>query len=554
MPEKLTSRESKQRIRELEKKVLKYKHIEQILRQYERNYRVLLEASTDAVFLETLDGQILDCNTKACELFGYTKKELTGLTVADLVPDEVAATLPNIISEEFTTGRIFIETTNKKKNGELFPVEVSTRLVTLDKTQLVVAYVRDISRQKHFEDSLGKEKLFIETILDSIVDAFIIFDQDGKIIRWNKAINDITGYNDDEIPLIKATEWFAEEDRPRVMDAVRTMLKEGYARFEARVLNKYGVEIPYDLVVTLIKDGKGNAIGICGIGRDLTDRKKAEEALRSSEEKYRSLVESTKDSIYLVDKGCRYLFMNQKHLTRFGLLSDKILGRPYGDFHTREETKEFSQKIKKVSDSGSSLSYEYRSKRTAGYFLRTLSPVKDTNGKTTAVTIVSKDITERKRTEDALRESEEFTSGLLINSPHPIIVINKDTSIRYVNPALEKLTGFSSSELIGKKRPYPWWVDVDKISRDLEIAMSKGLNKLDELFKKKNGQLFMVEITSLPIKSKGKFRYLISNWVDITERKHAEESLRESEEKYRKVVENANDAIFIIQDEVIKFP
>ncbi|MBW2038230.1 MAG: diguanylate cyclase [Deltaproteobacteria bacterium] len=130
--------------------------------------------------------------------------------------------------------------------------------------------------------------------------------------------------------------------------------------------------------------------------------KRSEKALRESEEKYRSLVEFTEDSVYLVDRNCRYLFMNEKCLSRLRLPIDKVIGRKYGEFHSPEEEKEFAKKVEEVFETGKSLQYEHRSLRDGRYFLRTLSPVKEPDGRTTAVTVISKDITERKKAEQQL--------------------------------------------------------------------------------------------------------------------------------------------------------
>jgi PAS domain S-box-containing protein len=161
------------------------------------------------------------------------------------------------------------------------------------------------------------------------------------------------------------------------------------------------------------------------------------------------------------------------------------------------------------------------------------------------------DITERKRAEEELRESEEFNTSLLNNSPNPIVVINPDTSVRYVNPALKELTGFSSAEIIGRKAPYPWWTEetLKKTSRDLEEAMRKGANKVEELFQKKNGERFWVEITSTPVKSKGELKYYLANWVDITERKRAEEKIRAEKEFSERLIVTANAIIVGLDQE-----
>ena len=126
-----------------------------------------------------------------------------------------------------------------------------------------------------------------------------------------------------------------------------------------------------------------------------------------------------------------------------------------------------------------------------------------------------------------LSEGSEFSFSLLNNSPNPITVINSDTSVKYVNRALEKLTGFSRQELIGSKAPYSWWTKetLHKTSRDFKKAMRKGARKVEELFQKKNGERFWAEITSIPVKRNGRFKYYLSSWVDITQRKRTEKEL-----------------------------
>jgi len=143
----------RQRVTELEEGFRRVEDLQRLVRSEER-YRALFEASTDAIFLETLEGQVLDCNAAACEIFGYTKEELIGLTVADLVPEEVAKTLPDVIDQHLKAGGIHIETSGTRKNGEIFPTEVRTRLVTTGGEKLVVVYVRDITGRRQIEQQL----------------------------------------------------------------------------------------------------------------------------------------------------------------------------------------------------------------------------------------------------------------------------------------------------------------------------------------------------------------------------------------------------------------
>jgi diguanylate cyclase (GGDEF)-like protein/PAS domain S-box-containing protein len=151
---------------------------------------------------------------------------------------------------------------------------------------------------------------------------------------------------------------------------------------------------------------------ITELKRQIKDYQWSEKLIREQDNLYCSMVESTDDSIYLVDKNYQYLFMNKKHLSRLGLPGEQFMKRSYSEFHSPQETKRFIEKINNVFRNGKSIQYEYRSERDNKYFLQTFSPVKDTKGNNTAVTIISKDITILKQMEEKLRTlsfSDELT-------------------------------------------------------------------------------------------------------------------------------------------------
>lgn len=144
-------------------------------------------------------------------------------------------------------------------------------------------------------------------------------------------------------------------------------------------------------------------------------------------------------------------------------------------------------------------------------------------------------IVERKRAAEALREREGFSSSLLKSSPDAILVINPDSSIRYVNPALETLTGFSAAEVVSSKPPYPWWTEdsFQESGDQFGRALREGMDRVEEPFQKKSAERFWVELTSVPVMRGGQVGYYLVNWVDITQRKRAEEAVRRSREQLR---------------------
>ncbi len=156
--------------------------------------------------------------------------------------------------------------------------------------------------------------------------------------------------------------------------------------------------------------------------------------------------------------------------------------------------------------------------------------------------------------EEEIRRSSGVNFNLLEQSPHPIVVVGLDRTIRRVNKALEKLTGYSASELIGITTPYPWWTDQDpkeKSSRDRDVALERKGQSFEERFRKKSGELFWAEVTPMAIVIDGKPQYYMNMWTDITERKHLEEELRQAAEEWQATFDSITDLVSI-QDKDFK--
>jgi two-component system NtrC family sensor kinase len=173
---------------------------------------------------------------------------------------------------------------------------------------------------------------------------------------------------------------------------------------------------------------------------------------------------------------------------------------------------------------------------------------RDKNGKAFSFTVIARDITERKKAEAALQESQQFTISLLENAPHATVVLNPDTSVRYVNPAWERINGWTLKEVVGVKAPYPWWPEEFKESfmEPFKETMKQDGGSSEIFAQKKKGEIYWIEMNWVSVKNNGELAYMIINSVDITERKKMEVALKESEEKFSKAFSSSPNPVCIV--------
>ena len=156
----------------------------QTLQTSEARYRTLFEQANDAVFLETMDGRIIDANEKACHLLGYDHDELVSLSVADIVPPEVRDTLPKVVETELEKGGIRLETENLHRDGSRVPVEVSTTLLQMGDERLIMALVRDMTERRRAEQ-------FLKSLNQAALDMARTLSPDGVFATVAQAFQDL---------------------------------------------------------------------------------------------------------------------------------------------------------------------------------------------------------------------------------------------------------------------------------------------------------------------------------------------------------------------------
>ena len=532
------------------------------LLESEQLFRSLTEKSFAAAFI-VQDGKFRYINTSAIAYADYTAEELVGKDSGIIVhPDDKEMVKKK--AREMLQGIDYspYEFRMVTKQGAIRYVIQIVSPIQYNGKPAILGNAIDVTERRRVEEALRESERRLADIIDFLPDATLAIDLKGKVIAWNHAIEEMTG--------VKAADILGKGDyeyalpfygirRPILADLVLKPDKK-IERSYYSILEKNKDILIIETWVPFLKwkkaflwakasplyDSKGDIVGAIESIRDITERKEAERMLQESEEKYRSLASST-DVMYLVDKDCRYLFMNEGFLSRLGISLGDVEGKSYDEFHSEEDAREFMEIISRIFKMGQAVQHEHKSERDDKYFLRSLSPVKDPEGRTIAVTVVSKDITKRKQAEEALRESERRLSDIIDFLPDATLAINRKGNVIAWNRAIEEMTGVKADDMVGKgdfEYALPFYGVRRPILIDLVLKPDKKTERnYYSVFKKEEDQLivetwvpalkdkraFLWAKASPLYDSKGRIVGAIESIRDITERKQAEEMLEKRE-------------------------
>ena len=257
------------------------KQLEDLLAESEMRYRRIYETASDGIVLfEKTEGHIVHANPAAAKMLGYSEEEYVGKKLSDV---GISIDLSN-----FTAAMIALDKSGilnyenvsiKTKSGQ----KIDTDIYIVDRAQVAQCNIRDITERKLTEDKLEEEKIFIASALNMLKDIFFVLDLEGKFIRWNNAMLDVSGYVESEIVTMKPLDLFGNEDVELLSKAFEETVKVECSSIDTAIVTKDGRQIPYEIKTSVLRDHAGNVMGISGIGRDLTERKKTETQLIQSQ-------------------------------------------------------------------------------------------------------------------------------------------------------------------------------------------------------------------------------------------------------------------------------
>ena len=484
--------------------------------------------------------RIVSWNKYTEELLNMNENELFKIPVSTLYPpDEWQRIRKENVRKKGI--KYQMETRMIKKDKGLFDVELSLCILKGVGGQTVgsVGIIKDITKLKKTEKKLKESQKRYKTIFENSAVAITLTDEHERIISWNRYAEKLLDMDKNELSFKPVKSLYPPEEWKKIRS--KNIRKKGMQHhLETKIIKKDHELLDVDISLSVLKDNKGKIIGSIGVITDISERKEAEQRLNS-------VMKYAGDSIYLLDRKYRYILANNELLQRFNCTKSHLLGKTINDLHSTQESKEFIKKIDQVFDSGKPLKYEHI--KNDKWFLRTLSPVKDyLTGKTTSVLVISKDISEIKKTQEVLFENEKKYRSIFELSPEAIILLDQKGTVIDINARICEWLHYKRQDIIGKNILSLPFLPEDSKKKANEKFMQRMLGEkipaYELEFVTKEGNKKTGVIQAIPIKDeKGK---IISDLVvipDITERKKMENTIKDSEEKYRDLFENANDII-----------
>ncbi|MGA2281833.1 MAG: PAS domain S-box protein [Verrucomicrobiota bacterium] len=524
------------------------KRAEAALHESEARYRAFFDKSADGILIADVETkQFKYANPALCRMLGYTENELRTMGVMDIHPKDVVQSVITEFEAQVRGDKTLVtDIPCLRKDGSIVHADINSAKITVDGRPCNMGFFRDITERKRMEVALSESRNFLDKIINSVADPIFVKNQQHRWVLLNEAFCDFMGHKRNELLGKSDYDFFPKNEAGVFWAKDEIVFTTGIENInEEKFTEAKGTVHTIVTKKTLYTDENGGKF-IVGIISDITERKRTEEALRESEERYRAIMEQAADAVFMHDKTGRILDVNQKACQSLGYTREELLSKSIRDIDPEAIQAGKHELWDKVL-AGEHFTFESHQIHKDGIYI----PVEVSLGSVClprglAVIGIARNITERKRAQVAVEESRQMLQ--LILDTIPVRVFWKDLAGRYIgcNHPFARDAGFDSpGALVGKDDYVMGWKDqADLYRADDQKVIASGVPKLyyEEPQTTPAGKQMWLRTSKIPLRDAGgRIIGILGAYEDITERKRAEERIREQ----AALLDAASDAIYV---------
>jgi len=567
------------------------KETEETLQKSQEFYQLIVDTMNEGIAIVDNDNNFIYTNLRMCQMLDYTKEEVVGQKVTKFLDEENQKILALQI-EKRRRGEISkYELVWTAKNGNKVPTVISPRPM-VDKEsryQGSFAVITDITERKQTEKALQLAHQQLQDIIEFLPDATFVIDAEKRVIAWNRAIEEMTGVPKEEI--IGKGNYaysipFYGVRRPILIDLIGTIDSEIDSQYD--FVERHGDTISIEVYVPSLYGGKGAYIsgiasplldasgeryGAIESVRDITERKLVENALRESENKYRTIFDNSGNALAFIDEDSKILLVNKEFENVCGYSKEELENKKYWtEFVANPDdlTRMLDyQRRRRIDPQGVPRTYEFQVISRSGEVKDVMLTVTILPGTRQSLAAIL-DISDRKRVERELLNTHRLLADIIEFLPDPTFVINNEKKVIAWNNAMEEMTGIRKSEMLGKGdyaysvplygKPIPLLIDqvlaFEQILEQYKNFEAKGNSLYAETYiphLHDGAGAYLWAVASPLYDNQGNQIGAIESIRDITKFKQTEQEIRRLNEELEKRVQERTAQLEITNQELEAF-